>query len=573
MSPWEYALAALCAASIHRLWIYEDIFAGPRGWAEKFLEPGLRKALLCAPCFAFWAAVMATAVATLAQVWAPAQVLFVILAMYFPLRLLTFWYRVPDDVSPTPQSGERMSSSLQQHVAEEWRKASPEKKECKSCGTEKKKSAEKIKALNNPSFVLASPLTEMTDSYSLCTVMVAQARAAVQAGMTVFLIVQEDFSFATLPKDWSGDPRYIVVPALPQFAWEEDTVNEEEAGKITSFFRSFLEQRGSGTLVTHDMLFQSWFTTHAKALHDLGDVEGWDIYHTAHSVPSPGSCMENFRCTVPVGHKLISLAHSTVPKLSSYYKASTGDIVTLPNAFDVLDWVSADDSVRSFCASTGLLDKDIVQTFPLSLPRMVAKGIMELLHIFGELKHQGRSVLLIIADAHGSEEAKARVRESLESNGLQESDIAFTSDHFPSGHAGLPRKQLHTLFELSDVFIFPSKSEACPLAVIEAAYCRNLLVLNSNLDVLQELVGGASCVWFGFGSVDKTPKALNVQDVARSIIKRLDNDSSQRARRRVHSRVKLSHIAGLIPYLNTLEATHKSLARRVNAGTVEMPDE
>lgn len=553
MLPWDFVLVSLCAASIHRLWLYEDIFARPRSWAAKL--PGVaKKPFLCPPCFAFYACALAVGLSLLGNLHPFWELVEGTIAAYMPLRLLIFWYdRVPKLLDTRPE----LPASIADSIAESFEDTSfdldtPVKKTpCASCGDQKREVANTLRALNRVPFLIASPLNAFVGSYSLCTAIIGQARAAVEAGFAAMIVVQDDFDLSSVPSDWHGDPRYIIVPALPTFEWKEDEVDEENAKKITTFFRDFLAERKRGVLVTHDMLFQSWFTTHAKALHDLGAVDGWQILHTAHSAPGQQTeRTENviYRTTLPEGHKLISLSHADMLPLANQYHTAIENIITIPNAFDILEWVGAADPVRDMVNKTGILEADVVQTLPISLPRMGAKGILDIFHIFGALKEKGRTVRLIIADAHGDDEARRHLWSMAESQGLNDKDVVLTSRHLEGD--GVARSDLQVLFAISNVFIFPSRSEACPLSVIEAAYSRNLLVLNSSLPVLLELVGGASCLWFGFGSAS-TPnvRPLSVQDVAEAILDKLENDPVYRAWRRIHERVQISHNARLLETL------------------------
>lgn len=78
-------LTILCALALHRIWIYEDIFAPVRAWLERRRLGPVKKALLCPPCFGFWAGLLAAVLVR----WTPAEWGYLLygLAAYLPIRV------------------------------------------------------------------------------------------------------------------------------------------------------------------------------------------------------------------------------------------------------------------------------------------------------------------------------------------------------------------------------------------------------------------------------------------------------------------------------------------------------
>lgn len=78
-------LTILCALALHRIWIYEDIFARLRAWLEKRPLGPVKKALLCPACFGFWSGLLAAVLVR----WTPPDWGYLLygLAAYLPIRI------------------------------------------------------------------------------------------------------------------------------------------------------------------------------------------------------------------------------------------------------------------------------------------------------------------------------------------------------------------------------------------------------------------------------------------------------------------------------------------------------
>jgi hypothetical protein len=77
----------------------------------------------------------------------------------------------------------------------------------------------------------------------------------------------------------------------------------------------------------------------------------------------------------------------------------------------------------------------------------------------------------------------------------------FTSTYdVPKYEYSIPHKTVVDLFKLSNLFIFPTVSEVCPLILQEAALTNNLIVSNADFPSLMEITGPNGALFFQFGS-------------------------------------------------------------------------
>lgn len=99
-------LTILCALALHRIWIYEDIFARARAWLERRRLGAVKKALLCPACFGFWAGLAAAALVR----WVPPDWGYLLhgLAAYLPVRVSVWVSRHASAMAITLATGKAM---------------------------------------------------------------------------------------------------------------------------------------------------------------------------------------------------------------------------------------------------------------------------------------------------------------------------------------------------------------------------------------------------------------------------------------------------------------------------------
>ena len=110
-----------------------------------------------------------------------------------------------------------------------------------------------------------------------------------------------------------------------------------------------------------------------------------------------------------------------------------------------------------------------------------------------QLKKLNYTVRVVVVDFHSTGGDKVTYREELKKIGidwgLNDFDLTFTSEFHESWKTSVPRKVVHDLFELSNVFIMPSKSETYSLITQEAALCGNILMLNHDFAPFRDIYG------------------------------------------------------------------------------------
>ncbi len=408
--------------------------------------------------------------------------------------------------------------------------------------------------------VLLTTFGTFSPSYSLCSVVFDQARAALYNGDEVSLWTVTGNPGENLPPDIEQaviDGRLKIRSILPKWTWKHDDINEEILPEVIRILERGLAEEGPCIVIAHDLIFQDTLLTYAKALHAMITPQECTIYHMCHSAPGLMSLTDQrkWRSSLPDKHFLLCLNFAITAPLAAYYQTTTDRVRFIPNARDLTYLLGMDDFTRNLIYDTGLLEADIVQIYPLSFTRARDKGIHHLFQIFHELNLLGLDarLLFVDADATGLDAIHARdwSREMISLFDM-EGKVAFVSDRLRGGRAkgeGLSNQQVNWLFQISNLFIFPTVSEMCPLIQLEAAAAGCLLVLNAQVPGCVDINPVDQTLYFSFGHVhDRTP-AVDHPNIARRIVETLDQSPANRTKRNV---LRYYSIPAVAEYLKAL---------------------
>jgi glycosyltransferase involved in cell wall biosynthesis len=552
---------------VHRLYNYEEIFAPIRnaiGYDRAWLKP-----IWCAKCNAFWIAIVILCVHMLVpEPWSTAAL--TVLAIYPWVRATMWMYAVGarilgSTVIPTLPVNLAASAEVDALMAKKREEApkqvlvpapaatAPEQKPgCAPCESAKKASekrqVEQKKNLGyERRFVLMTPMiTDWSPSYSVAAVILDQARMlAADPKNLVQVWVTTTCNAGNFPALPENVEIKKVLPPIPLTA---DYVDEKARDLFFGQILQPLLILGNATIIAHDLLFVNSYLTIAAAIHEkLASVNGFRWFHFCHSAPSPirpADAKVLYRASLPEGHRLMCLAESQKNALATYYGVDPSRVDVVPNARDLRTLTSVSPRIFDFISKHQLLTADIVQVLPLSTPRAGAKGLSHIIAIFAALARRGKTVRLVVANAHANQNEGVLIEfmKIAKAAGLPEDALVFTSLAFPDlAVFGLPTADVQALFQVSNLFVFPTISEACSLTLMEAAANGCHLVLNASTPSLFDIVPKDACRSFHWGSVTEKVlpgdmpdpdhvAAIIVDDLAASLANR-----SKRAVLRTHS--------------------------------------
>jgi glycosyltransferase involved in cell wall biosynthesis len=544
----------LAAIGAHQLFNYEDIFAGLRGRARSFrwLKP-----LWCPECNAFWVSLLFASLAPL-DLWpitlAPVHALAFYPPVWLAHKLREKWWPLTAPKNFIQQRIETLKG-LQAPPVEAPPVAVVPLAAAPAAPLLPAVQALVEKQTENQSFadrvVLMSPLTSFEPSYSLTGVILDQARMlAMDPKRKVEIWVAATACMGKFPQDLRNVANIQVRACLPAVRLEDDHADDVTTEILRTTLLRELIPLGSATVITHDLLFQTAFTAYARAIHAMVNVPGFRWFHQCHSGPSarieakegsPVWCRNN----LPAGHKLICVSPAQQDGLAAQYGTSRDNVRVVPNARDPRGIWDLPLRVKTLIETAGLLRADVLQVYPVSATRLEDKGIDTLLRLFGAFRQNHKvECRLILALTHANAEKEKQQIAALHARalvyGMAPADLVVTSEQFPETEAqGLSGAEVQALFHMSNLFIFPTITEACSLVAMEAALAGNLLVLNSDLPsmVSQVPMFGAApltslAIYYPFSGqiglpVDTRRDVIRLQ--GEEILKTLAQDRSQAA--------------------------------------------
>lgn len=364
-------------------------------------------------------------------------------------------------------------------------------------------------------------LANLEKAYSIAGVVIDQLRMLHRAGHDLIFVTTSDF------QDTGGLPPGVSVRTYDRYHKPVVECDYNHLKPYVDLVSGQLQECLSDreACLTHDVLFLrdfapvNWAMRHAAA--DLPDLR-W--FHWMHSAPSPHPRKVAYPFTAcfagMVNSRYISVNRTDVPRFRDMYQVPEAHVRTVHNVIDPPSAFTMHPLADELYRGLTLYDADIVCAYPT---RMVsAKQIDKLIKLIACLKRAGQSVRLIICNSYSASEQESKLIEGLSQLalewGLSEGEFVFTS-RFTSSWAkdssyelsqGIPHKAVMDLLALSDLFIQPSVSEACPIIMLEAGLAKALVVLNQDLQICNEFLGQEMAfeetkrgVAFSFGSVTR----------------------------------------------------------------------
>lgn len=407
---------------------------------------------------------------------------------------------------------------------------------------------------------ILTTFSDFATSYSLVSVVRNQLEMLVRNGYPTVLFTLPHF------KDDALVPEGVEIRKIvPQFILEPYG-SYDLNGKVPETFETDVlkaktvfeeNMQDINIMLTHDIFFINSFVIYNKACREAmkDKLKGVRWFNWMHSGPSlrPANIPypHDLRYSVPPNSKMIYLNNTDVLRMAEMYGGTLGDFRVVNNPMDLPEFLNFHPLTKKIYNDFKLYEADIIQTYPVSTPRMESnKQISKVIKIFGNLKKQGRKVRLIVPNAHANAQPEKDAIENTlklaEGEGLTREEVIFTSlVDVPKWEHGATHEVVSNLFLLSNLFIFPSVSENCPLILLEAAACKNLLVLNESFPAFKDFFGG-DALYFEFGSAVKNIKYDNESkyyfEVAMIILGELNKDKPMRAFNQLKQKFNLDYI-------------------------------
>ena len=508
---YDFLLASLASIGLHRIYNHEDIFASVR--VLRYWKP-----LYCPPCNAFWIPALVLAALMIGRIVPDPLISSALILITHALAI----YPLVRAAEGVPGLIARLGEDrpVRQHApatllalpANHVRAPGKDEKlsivngkpvySCTTCTSAVKDTQVEVLSYRQRVVILTA-LSDMRPGYSLTTCIIDQAMAlSFDQTRLVQVWVTENFDMKTAP-EWLPDNVQIraIVPAI---AWKYDKAVDEDVTKLKEGLFKHLIPLGNATVICHDLLFVSHYLTFAKAIHKLAEIKGFKWFHIAHSVASPrpdGVLMtdKSWRYMLPDSHHLIALSSAIEEKLSIAYGVRDDRVHVIENVRDLRTMQRCSKRLFNFIHENRIDAVEIVQIYPISATRMVAKGAKVLIDIFAKIPTSKRLVF-VLAHANGQSAINeiAILRARAEEKGMGNCELIFTSEAMPETAVyGLDRDEVALLTRYGNVFLMPSHGEASPLIPLEAGLSGAVIAVNSNVPSLNKFWNDAHVLKIG----------------------------------------------------------------------------
>lgn len=524
----EFVILVLATIGVHHIWNWEEIFSSSREKIKDFTFWPLNKIAICPPCNAFWIAAGTSAFwyyVGYMPILAP-------FALFAIVRLF-IWLHHITAVGFTWLSNS--TALVQMQLVNKVRETPAPmqdsfKTECPTCkkGPEstfvQKVADEQARVLKyEKRVVIMTALASFPSSYSVAQCVLDQARAIGMQNPT--WLVQVWGMQQCQENGWEDMPTNVELrKVIPLVAWNEDKEDADITRVVYDAVMRELLQLGNAEVITHDLMFISWYINFAKAIHQIADLKGFRWWHVCHSLTNPRGGPV-WRTTVPKGnHTIVTVAAGQESKFSDYYHGAK--VIRVPNVRDPRTWGQMSPRLRKLIGVLKLWEPEIVQVYPVCTTRMEPKGVHKVMRVFAMLQKH-KKVRLVICNPNVKPEIIKAFKKRASDLGLLEESYAFTSDILPETvSSGLTADEVKALMHgYGNLFLFPTTSEADSLMLAEAQLARQVTITNADVPTVAE--GVDATVHWGTSSGDDLS---SVADLAANIaLIKLQGDTQRKA--------------------------------------------
>lgn len=348
---------------------------------------------------------------------------------------------------------------------------------------------------------ILTTFTSVDEAYSLIGVVQNQIRMLVGGGYRPVVIVKEGFH----PEQTFAFPevtlRYLPNVEVSNYIGESVDDNfKKDVQKLKTFLLEALKD--VDVVLTHDLIYQPEslklnFAARQAVQEGLGHLR-W--LHWVHSATSPqqigkelmqkDTYFEIASQRFPNSFVVFPNAYS-IPRVARNFGFEEDQVKVVHHPTNLPSFCKFDPLVTKLVMDKDMLGADAIAVYPIRLDR--GKQVEVVIKTMAQLKKLGMTVRVIVADFHSTGGDKVTYREDLKRIGvdwgLNDYDLTFTSEFHEAWKTSVPHKVIHDLFELSNVFILPSRSETYSLITQEAALLGNLLVLNHDFAPFRDIYG------------------------------------------------------------------------------------
>ena len=250
-------------------------------------------------------------------------------------------------------------------------------------------------------------------------------------------------------------------------------------------------------VIEHDLLFQIGFVVHNQAIRNISQRNPHIRWlHWLHSGPSPR--LKNLKYPHTLRHSgmlnsyFISPNETMRQKFAEMYNIPIKYVRVVNHVFDPVAFFDMDKKSEKLIEKYNLFSGDVLAVWATRLDSVGAKGIKKAIRLLGAMNKICDARLLFLNSSSNSEAIRATINNLKQESvkwGVPKENLMFSSEMGKKWEVGVPWKVVRDMKLIANMFISPTRTETCGLTMLEAAVCKNILVLNEDLKVMTEFCG------------------------------------------------------------------------------------
>jgi len=274
-----------------------------------------------------------------------------------------------------------------------------------------------------------------------------------------------------------------------------DDTFEEDVEKLWKSMSEIIDD--DAVILTHDLIFLPDYVKHNVAARKLADqVPSIRWIHWVHSATSPRGLIEERRM---FGDKYVELLSSKFPhsiiafpndgnraRVARNFDYELTEVFEVPHPTNLPEYMHP--VVQRLYEKYKLWEPELLMIYPVRLDR--GKNVEANIRIIAGAKAYDLSAKLIICDFQSTGDDKVVYRGELKSLAGQlgvSDDIIFMSDQEEATKLEVDESAIWNLFQLSNVFCLPSRSETYSLITQQALAWGNAAIINLDFPPLRTI--------------------------------------------------------------------------------------
>lgn len=363
----------------------------------------------------------------------------------------------------------------------------------------------------------------LPSGYGLVPVVLSQLRTLAKHGYEPHFYTEESFARhpdrEKVPEGVEVMPKVPMVhlfdyqPGRPEQKHDVEGKGEHHPkGNRTNFKRQVdyiydgLEPylKNYDVILTHDVIFQTWFLTHNGAIRKIADKHPnirW--VHWLHSGPSSRpqgvKYPHIFRYSDMTNSVWVSPNETMVDKFAEMYHIPRAYVKVVYHTLDPVKFFDMHPLSAKMIEEYNLYDPAVLVVWPTRIDHPEAKGMYEVLEIIGWMNKilkkdniDNDAVILFLNSWSSNPKAKntmEKLRKYGYDHGIPRGCVRFSSEMGKEWENGVPWRVVRDMLWVGNCFMSGSVTETFSLATWEAAITKNMLILNERLGVFKELAG------------------------------------------------------------------------------------